>query len=162
VLFVAVAYGIPALSCLPARGGAATAAAAAAAAATSPSKLASHLLPKLLLLLLKPLLLLVLLHASFVVAAPTFFIPAAAMYCCHVLLPCTTAAAAAARRDERDRVKAAGARVMTLDQIEGLKDPTTECWTTEEEDDGDPPRLWFPNGMYPGTAFTRSIGDAGP
>jgi len=32
---------------------------------------------------------------------------------------------------------------------------------TEEEDDGDPPRLWFPNGMYPGTAFTRSIGDAG-
>jgi hypothetical protein len=25
----------------------------------------------------------------------------------------------------------------------------------------DPPRRWFPNGMYPGTAFTRSIGDAG-
>jgi hypothetical protein len=48
-----------------------------------------------------------------------------------------------------------------MDQLEGLKDPTIECWTTEEEDDGDPPRLWFPNGMYPGTAFTRSIGDAG-
>ncbi|CAN6904809.1 unnamed protein product [Brassica oleracea] len=33
---------------------------------------------------------------------------------------------------------------------------------TEEDDDGDPltPRLWFPNVMYPGTAFTRSIGDS--
>lgn len=69
-------------------------------------------------------------------------------------------AAHACRKDECDRVRAAGARVLTLDQIEGLKDPTIECWTTEEEDDGDPPRLWFPNGMYPGTAFTRSIGDA--
>ena len=35
-----------------------------------------------------------------------------------------------------------------------------ECWRTEEEDSGDPPRLWAQNGMYPGTAFTRSIGDA--
>lgn len=65
------------------------------------------------------------------------------------------------RPDECERVKACGARVLTLDQIEGLKDPSIDCWTTEEEDDGDPPRLWFPNGMYPGTAFTRSIGDAG-
>lgn len=63
--------------------------------------------------------------------------------------------------DECERVKAAGARVLTLDQVEGLKDPTVDCWTTEEEDDGDPPRLWFANAMYPGTAFTRSIGDAG-
>ncbi|WZZ69905.1 hypothetical protein YC2023_081275 [Brassica napus] len=33
---------------------------------------------------------------------------------------------------------------------------------TEEDDDGDPltPRLWVPNVMYPGTAFTRSIGDS--
>ena len=46
------------------------------------------------------------------------------------------------RRDECERVKMAGARVLTLDQVEGLKDPTVECWTTEEEDDGDPPRLW--------------------
>jgi hypothetical protein len=46
------------------------------------------------------------------------------------------------RRDECERVKMAGARVLTLDQIEGLKDPTVECWTTEEDDDGDPPRLW--------------------
>lgn len=63
------------------------------------------------------------------------------------------------RRDECARVKKYGARVLTLDQLEGLKDPNTECWGTEEEDDGDPPRLWAHNGMYPGTAFTRSIGD---
>nr|CAD1829204.1 unnamed protein product [Ananas comosus var. bracteatus] len=30
----------------------------------------------------------------------------------------------------------------------------------ERNDDGDPPRLWVPNGMYPGTAFTRSVGDS--
>ncbi|CAI0390200.1 unnamed protein product [Linum tenue] len=64
------------------------------------------------------------------------------------------------RPDELERVKLCGARVMTLDQIEGLKDPEVQCWGTEEGDDGDPPRLWVPNGMYPGTAFTRSIGDS--
>jgi hypothetical protein len=37
-------------------------------------------------------------------------------------------------------VRKAGARVMTLDQIEGLKDPRVDCWGTEEDDDGDPPR----------------------
>lgn len=64
------------------------------------------------------------------------------------------------RTDECERVRRCGARVLTLDQVEGIKDASIECWTTEEEDDGDPPRLWFPNGMYPGTAFTRSIGDS--
>lgn len=65
------------------------------------------------------------------------------------------------RSDELERVKLCGARVLTLDQIEGLKNPDVQCWGTEEEgDDGDPPRLWVPNGMYPGTAFTRSIGDS--
>ncbi|KAJ0090450.1 hypothetical protein Patl1_13302 [Pistacia atlantica] len=64
------------------------------------------------------------------------------------------------RPDELERVKMCGARVLTLDQIEGLKDPDVQCWGTEEGDDGDPPRLWVPNGMYPGTAFTRSIGDS--
>ncbi|KAL9685779.1 hypothetical protein QQ045_023231 [Rhodiola kirilowii] len=64
------------------------------------------------------------------------------------------------RDDELERVKLCGARVLTLDQIEGLKDPEVQCWGTEEDDDGDPPRLWVPNGMYPGTAFTRSIGDS--
>ncbi|KAL0426998.1 UNVERIFIED_CONTAM: protein phosphatase 2C and cyclic nucleotide-binding/kinase domain-containing protein [Sesamum latifolium] len=46
------------------------------------------------------------------------------------------------------------------DIIEGLKNPDVQCWGTEEGDDGDPPRLWVQNGMYPGTAFTRSIGDS--
>jgi len=64
------------------------------------------------------------------------------------------------RADELQRVKLCGARVLTLDQIEGLKDPDVQCWGTEEGDDGDPPRLWVQNGMYPGTAFTRSIGDS--
>ena len=64
------------------------------------------------------------------------------------------------RSDEIERVKLCGARVLTLDQIEGLKNPDVQCWGTEEGDDGDPPRLWVPNGMYPGTAFTRSIGDS--
>ncbi|CAN1331084.1 Protein phosphatase 2C and cyclic nucleotide-binding/kinase domain-containing protein [Linum perenne] len=64
------------------------------------------------------------------------------------------------RADELERVKLCGARVLTLDQIEGLKNPAVQCWGTEEADDGDPPRLWVPNGMYPGTAFTRSIGDS--
>jgi hypothetical protein len=35
-----------------------------------------------------------------------------------------------------------------------------QCWGGEGHDDGDPPRLWVANGMYPGTAFTRSIGDS--
>ncbi|CAL5186434.1 unnamed protein product [Lathyrus oleraceus] len=65
------------------------------------------------------------------------------------------------RVDELERVKLCGARVLTLDQIEGLKNPDVQCWGSDEEgDDGDPPRLWVPNGMYPGTAFTRSIGDS--
>ena len=45
--------------------------------------------------------------------------------------------------------------------MEGLKNPKVDCWGDDEEsDDGDPPRLWLPNGSYPGTAFTRSLGDA--
>lgn len=64
------------------------------------------------------------------------------------------------RSDELERVKQCGARVLTLDQIEGLKNPDVQCWGTEEGEDGDPPRLWVQNGMYPGTAFTRSIGDS--
>ncbi|XP_024362435.1 probable protein phosphatase 2C 35 [Physcomitrium patens] len=64
------------------------------------------------------------------------------------------------RTDECERVKAYGARVMTLDQMEGLKDATVPCWNDENHDDGDPPRLWVADDMYPGTAFTRSIGDS--
>lgn len=65
------------------------------------------------------------------------------------------------REDECQRVRRAGARVLTLDQVEGLKDASTRCWTNEASCDGDPPRLWAPAGTYPGTAFTRSIGDSG-
>lgn len=74
------------------------------------------------------------------------------------------------RRDERIRCKKQGARVLSLDQIEGLE-PINE---DEDEGDeyggmelgeeidegGDPPRIWSPHGDYPGTAFTRSLGDA--
>jgi len=77
------------------------------------------------------------------------------------------------RRDERKRIRATGARILSLDQIEGLE-PVNE----EDDDDmgndgegdlilgeeidegGDPPRVWSPHGEYPGTAFTRSLGDA--
>ena len=71
------------------------------------------------------------------------------------------------RRDERIRIRATGARVLSLDQIEGLEPIIPE---DEEADDlelgeeldegGDPPRVWSPHGEYPGTAFTRSLGDA--
>ncbi|XP_077218773.1 putative protein phosphatase 2C 35 [Tasmannia lanceolata] len=64
------------------------------------------------------------------------------------------------RKDEYERVKRCGARVLSVDQVEGLKDPDIQNWGSEENDEGDPPRLWVQNGMYPGTAFTRSIGDA--
>ncbi|XP_061367947.1 probable protein phosphatase 2C 35 isoform X2 [Gastrolobium bilobum] len=63
------------------------------------------------------------------------------------------------RRDEYERVKLCGARVLSVDQVEGLKDPDIQNWGDEESRGCDPPRLWVRNGMYPGTAFTRSIGD---
>jgi len=73
------------------------------------------------------------------------------------------------RRDERARVKATGARILSLDQIEGLEpinpdeddDDEGDLELGEELDEGgDPPRVWSPHGEYPGTAFTRSLGDA--
>ncbi|KAG6582262.1 putative protein phosphatase 2C 35, partial [Cucurbita argyrosperma subsp. sororia] len=64
------------------------------------------------------------------------------------------------RKDECERVKLAGARVLTIDQIEGLKDPDIQVWGDEETEGNDPPRLWFPDSLYPGTAFTRSVGDS--
>ncbi|CAM9148873.1 unnamed protein product [Chrysoparadoxa australica] len=68
------------------------------------------------------------------------------------------------RKDERERVKACGARVMSMDQIEGLE-PVHENWGEvnlgeELDEGGDPPRIWSPFGEYPGTAFTRSMGDS--
>lgn len=64
------------------------------------------------------------------------------------------------RKDECERVKLSGARVLSVDQVEGLKDPGVQSWGDEETEGGDPPRLWVQNGMYPGTAFTRSVGDS--
>lgn len=44
-------------------------------------------------------------------------------------------------------------RLCTVQEDEGI--------TSEEEQGGDPPRLWAPGASWPGTAFTRSIGDSG-
>ncbi|CAH0486809.1 unnamed protein product [Peronospora farinosa] len=66
------------------------------------------------------------------------------------------------RQDERVRVKKCGARILTVDQVEGLE-PIHENWGLslgdEIDENGDPPRIWHPYGQYPGTAFTRSMGD---
>mmetsp|Transcript_10708 Transcript_10708/g.16227 ORF Transcript_10708/g.16227 Transcript_10708/m.16227 type:complete len:1008 (-) Transcript_10708:197-3220(-) len=66
------------------------------------------------------------------------------------------------RKDERERLKKQGARIMTLDQIEGNEE-MHENWGTElgEEIDevGDPPRVWDHTLERPGCAFTRSLGD---
>eukprot|EP00591_Stephanopyxis_turris_P003626 CAMPEP_0195522804 /NCGR_PEP_ID=MMETSP0794_2-20130614/21338_1 /TAXON_ID=515487 /ORGANISM="Stephanopyxis turris, Strain CCMP 815" /LENGTH=350 /DNA_ID=CAMNT_0040652649 /DNA_START=283 /DNA_END=1335 /DNA_ORIENTATION=+ len=67
------------------------------------------------------------------------------------------------RRDERERVKKAGARVLSLDQIDGKK-TILENWDSLNlgevvDQAGDPPRLWKQTEDYPGTGFTRSIGD---
>mmetsp|Transcript_57762 Transcript_57762/g.159355 ORF Transcript_57762/g.159355 Transcript_57762/m.159355 type:complete len:721 (-) Transcript_57762:1191-3353(-) len=68
------------------------------------------------------------------------------------------------RKDERERVKRAGARVLTMGQIEGSA-PLHEDWGDlklgdELDEDGDPPRVWSKTENYPGTAFTRSFGDS--
>ena len=68
------------------------------------------------------------------------------------------------RKDERERCKAAGAVVANLDQLDGLE-PMHENWTEtksndEEDDTGDPPRIWVKGTKGPGCAFTRSIGDS--
>lgn len=56
------------------------------------------------------------------------------------------------RKDERERVKKTGARVMTVGQLEGVE-PIHENWgiQLEEEIDesGDPPRIWHAHGDYP-------------
>ena len=76
------------------------------------------------------------------------------------------------RKDERIRVKKCGARILSLDQIEGYEPVPPDQNPADEDDDndldlgeeideyGDPPRVWSHNGEYPGTAFTRSIGDS--
>lgn len=66
------------------------------------------------------------------------------------------------RKDERERLKKAGARILTLDQIEGNEE-IHENWGTvlgdEIDEVGDPPRVWDHTLEKPGCAFTRSVGD---
>lgn len=74
------------------------------------------------------------------------------------------------RADERRRIRATGARILSLDQIEGLepiRDDEDQYSNSdplllgeEIDEGGDPPRVWSPYGDYPGTAFTRSFGDS--
>lgn len=74
------------------------------------------------------------------------------------------------RRDERIRIRATGARILSLDQLEGLEPINDRDDSANDDGDfelgeeldegGDPPRVWSPDGDYPGTAFTRSLGDA--
>jgi serine/threonine protein phosphatase PrpC/CRP-like cAMP-binding protein len=66
------------------------------------------------------------------------------------------------RRDERDRVRKVGARVLNMDQLEGLE-PIHDNWDLVLgegiDDGGDPPRIWHRTQRCPGAAFTRSMGD---
>lgn len=86
------------------------------------------------------------------------------------------------RKDERARIRATGARVLSLDQLEGLEPldasdsagcdhlggsvsggmtgPEDFVLGDQLDEGGDPPRVWHAEEDYPGTAFTRSIGDA--
>eukprot|EP01032_Pedospumella_encystans_P012965 gene12965-14958_t len=66
------------------------------------------------------------------------------------------------RKDERERLKKLGARIMTIDQVEG-NEPLHENFGTqlgnEIDEGGDPPRVWDQTLEKPGCAFSRSIGD---
>lgn len=83
------------------------------------------------------------------------------------------------RLDERVRIRRAGGRILSLDQVEGLEKIDLKAAELDElklqeggenkgdelvlgeeiDEGGDPPRVWHPIGDYPGTAFTRSFGD---
>ena len=72
------------------------------------------------------------------------------------------------RKDERERVKAAGAIVANMDQMDGLE-PMHENWIEggvrdddddddeDDDDSGDPPRVWLKSKMVParGSHSTR-------
>ena len=66
------------------------------------------------------------------------------------------------RKDERERIRAAGGEIMSVDQRDGHV-PMHDNWDidlgAETDTDGDPPRVWVPGKDKPGCAFTRSIGD---
>lgn len=66
------------------------------------------------------------------------------------------------RRDERDRCRKTGCRIMNMDQLEGYEE-IHDNWDVqlgeEIDDGGDPPRIWHKSKNLPGCAFTRSLGD---
>ncbi|KAA8548551.1 hypothetical protein F0562_000182 [Nyssa sinensis] len=62
------------------------------------------------------------------------------------------------RRDEYERVKLCGARILNIGQAEGEVDPEIQTWD-DERFRYDPPRVWLQDEWDPGAAFTRSIGD---
>ena len=67
------------------------------------------------------------------------------------------------RKDERVRLRKAGARICSIDQMEG-KAPMHDDWGevnlgVDIDEEGDPPRVWCQDHDYPGTAFSRSLGD---
>jgi len=67
------------------------------------------------------------------------------------------------RKDERERLKKSGARVCSIDQMEGLE-PMHENWGEVDlgvdiDVEGDPPRVWLADRNFPGCAFSRSLGD---
>ena len=80
------------------------------------------------------------------------------------------------RKDERDRVKKAGAQVVTIVQAAGQQNIDEEenerkwngCTAQMNQKEGeneriyteDPPRIFAPGKMYPGYQFTRSFGDS--
>ena len=68
------------------------------------------------------------------------------------------------RRDERQRCKAAGSYIRTGGQLDG-ETRYSVAWedalgVDDDENSGDPPRLWARDLRGPGCAFTRSLGDA--
>ena len=71
------------------------------------------------------------------------------------------------RRDERERVKLAGARILTAGMAEGVT-KYSRAWEEKlgsqaasgGDNDGDPPRIYERDPMYgPGVTCTRSLGD---
>mmetsp|Transcript_37358 Transcript_37358/g.90722 ORF Transcript_37358/g.90722 Transcript_37358/m.90722 type:complete len:418 (-) Transcript_37358:121-1374(-) len=68
------------------------------------------------------------------------------------------------RKDERERVQAAGAEIKSIDQLQGREEPHDDWGDIPqggevENPHKDPPRIWVKGNEFPGTAFTRSIGD---
>eukprot|EP00804_Cyclotella_cryptica_P007509 CCRYP_010613-RA/>CCRYP_010613-RA protein AED:0.45 eAED:0.45 QI:0/-1/0/1/-1/1/1/0/404 len=58
------------------------------------------------------------------------------------------------RADEAARCLSAGGRILSMGQVD------SSTIGEGDEDVEDPPRVWATDGKYPGTAFTRSIGDS--